>query len=337
MPVDRYRNLRFRTLNNCFRDVHRKYDIDDLVDACNEAVRRVYLDNSGVTKRTIQKDLQALQLPPYSIRLKENFRSGHKRLYRYEDPSFYLEVLTDQEKSQIEEAVKVIKSLPDNPQYRWVQTMLEQLQFGRNIADRSVIAFQYNPELKGIEHFSPLLDAIIHRQPLHIVYQPYGKDAIDFDVHPYLLKQFNDRWYFICQSEAFDSLSYFPIDRIISIEPWDAPYREPVHDVNKVFGSAIGISNLESGPQDIVLQVSKSRWSYIETKPIHSSQTLIETSDDWVTIGLRLVINKELVSLLLSYGDDLRIVTPDALKQQIIEKISNISAFYQNSEQNIHS
>lgn len=156
MPVDRYRNLRFRTLNNCFRDVHRKYDIDDLVDACNEAVRRVYLDNCGVTKRTIQKDLQALQLPPYSIRLKENFRSGHKRLYRYEDPSFYLEVLTDQEKSQIEEAVKVIKSLPDNPQYRWVQTMLEQLQFGRNIAARSVIAFQYNLELKGIEHFSPI-------------------------------------------------------------------------------------------------------------------------------------------------------------------------------------
>ena len=38
MPVDKQVLLRYQVLNDCFRNPYREYDIDDLVDACSEAV-----------------------------------------------------------------------------------------------------------------------------------------------------------------------------------------------------------------------------------------------------------------------------------------------------------
>lgn len=55
MPVDKQVLLRYKVLNRCFRNRYREYTIDDLVDACNEALRKA--DKQDVSKRTIQNDI----------------------------------------------------------------------------------------------------------------------------------------------------------------------------------------------------------------------------------------------------------------------------------------
>ena len=55
MPVDRQVTLRYQVLNKCFRDLYREYTIDDLVEACNAALRKA--DKAEVSKRAIQKDI----------------------------------------------------------------------------------------------------------------------------------------------------------------------------------------------------------------------------------------------------------------------------------------
>ncbi len=68
MPVDKQVIERYRVLNECFRNSYRDYTIDDLVDECNKALRR--LDKPEVSKCTIQNDIVNMETD-YGIRLNE--------------------------------------------------------------------------------------------------------------------------------------------------------------------------------------------------------------------------------------------------------------------------
>lgn len=52
MLVDKHVLLRYHVLNKCFRNKYKEYTIDDLVDECNKALRRI--DKQEVSKRTIK-------------------------------------------------------------------------------------------------------------------------------------------------------------------------------------------------------------------------------------------------------------------------------------------
>ncbi len=82
MPVDKQVLLRYQVLNKCFRNRYREYTIDDLVDECNKALRRI--DKPDVSKRTIQNDINILEAD-YGIMLDEKLKQGKKRIYRYID------------------------------------------------------------------------------------------------------------------------------------------------------------------------------------------------------------------------------------------------------------
>ena len=76
MPVDKQVMLRYQVLNKCFRNRYRDYTIDDLVDECNKALRRI--DKQDVSKRTIQNDINTLEAD-YGIMLDEKLKSGRQR------------------------------------------------------------------------------------------------------------------------------------------------------------------------------------------------------------------------------------------------------------------
>ena len=85
MPVDKQVLLRYQVLNKCFRNRYREYTIDDLVDECNKALRRI--DKPDISKRTIQNDINILEAD-YGIILNEKLKRGRQRLYRYADTSY---------------------------------------------------------------------------------------------------------------------------------------------------------------------------------------------------------------------------------------------------------
>lgn len=81
MPVDKQVLLRYRVLNECFRNPYREYTIDDLVDECNKALRAE--KKPEISKRTVQNDIRDLEGDPYGIRLNENLKRGRQRLYHW--------------------------------------------------------------------------------------------------------------------------------------------------------------------------------------------------------------------------------------------------------------
>lgn len=81
MPRVIHRNFRFLLIDRCLRDVNRKYRINDLVEICNLAMQENF--GVGISKRTVQYDLDILKKAPFSIELDEELKK--RGVYRYAD------------------------------------------------------------------------------------------------------------------------------------------------------------------------------------------------------------------------------------------------------------
>lgn len=333
MPVDKQVLLRYQVLNDCFRNPYREYDIDDLVDACSEAMRRKLDMTAGVSKRTVQNDIANLQLPPYSIRLDETFYRGKMRLYRYTDTNYSLPMyrMNDGERHKIQDAIYVLKDFEGEPLYDWARTVLMQVEGGLlNETTKSVVSFQTNPDLKGLNLFNELLQAILSKRVLKIIYAPFGKESYQERIYPYHLKQYNDRWYLIAQTVGYDTLANFALDRIESFEEIQMKYKEADVDFEEYFDDVIGVTVPEGEPEDIIIKVAKKRYNYIKTKPLHMSQRVVEEGDDYAVISINVKVNNELEAQLLSFGSDVEVLKPASFRTRISEKIQLMNHKYNN-------
>lgn len=341
MPVDKQVLLRYQVLNDCFRNPYREYDIDALVDACSDAMREKLDMPAGVSKRTVQEDIKNLQLPPYSIRLDEDFYRGKKRLYRYTDTNYSLQLyrMDDSERHKIQDAIYVLKQFEGEPLYDWVRTFLMQIEGGLFDENTSpLVSFQSNPDLKGLNLFGQLLQAILNKRVLKIKYAPFGKDSYEERIYPYHLKQFNDRWYLIAQAVGYDTLAHYALDRIESFEEISMHYKEADVDFEEYFDDVIGVTVPERlEPLDVVLRISNNRFNYIKTKPLHLSQRVISEEEGYTTISINVKINKELIALILSFGPDVEVIAPANLRAEIKKNISALCYKYSIDAENLHS
>lgn len=335
MPVDKQVRIRYQVLNRCFRDLYKKYTIDDLVDACNDALRNQ--DRAEVSKRTIQNDITNMEAE-YGLRFEENLYQGKKRIYRYYDTSYTLPEfqLDDADRNKIQAAVNVLENYSGEPVLDWARTLLKQIESGMFYSDSSpVVSFQSNPDLKNISLFGDLLDAIYNKKVLKLTYTPFGKDSYEERVYPYHLKQFNDRWYLIAQAVGYEYYGHYALDRIDHFEEVDFPnYKESEVNFEEYFDDVIGVTVPEDHePVDVILSVSNSRFHYIDTKPLHLSQRILGKDKNYTRISINVKINKELISLLLSFGADLEVLAPASLRQMIAKAIRAMNYKYPDNEE----
>jgi len=93
----------------------------------------------------------------------------------------------------------------------------------------------------------------------------------------------------------------------------------------------VGVTRPESAqPEKIVLHFLGIRGKYVETKPLHGSQKARWIDDKTLEVQLDLIVNRELVSLLLSYGDDLVINKPIDLRTKLIDILKSTLSIYNN-------
>ena len=338
MPVDKHVDLRYKVLNDCFRNRFREYTIDDLVEECNKEVQRVY-DKQEVSERTIRQDIANLLLPPYNVRFDETLKKGRKRVYRYYDLDYTLPMfrMNDEERNLIQSAICVLEHFEGEPMYDWARMLLTQVGGGLLGDDVSpVVSFQSNPDLEGLKHFNELLQTIVTKRVLKIRYTPFGKPTITAKIYPYHLKQFNDRWYLIARTVDYDGLTNYALDRIVDFEEIAIPYKEAEVDFSDYFDDVVGVTVPEGESEDIVIKVSKKRFNYIKTKPLHLTQHYKEF-DDYAIITINVKVNNELEALLLSFGSDIEVLSPAHFRTRISEKIKSMTQIYQNNAENLHS
>lgn len=330
--------IRYKTLDRCFRDESCMYTIDDLMEICTNAIRDYHADPDmkPVGRRTLEADFRNLK-DYYGIQLRTDLRIGHKLAYRYVDTDYSLmkQLLDsgDLEKMLLQGVIDTLALYDDVPQYKWLHMFIQQRANGIKADQTKAIDFQYNPDLMGMEHFDQILNAIIKQQPLSMVYQKYHQEPKTYSIHPYLLKQFNDRWFLIAREDGFDNLSNFPLDRIVEISPLDIEYKSSNINFDEYYEDVVGVSRDDRKPvEDIILRITKSRYPYIETKPLHGSQKRVRSMDDpdHCVITLHVQVNNELEAKILSLGNDAEVISPQSFRNRIHEKVADLLKKYEN-------
>jgi predicted DNA-binding transcriptional regulator YafY len=320
--------LRYQVLDRCFRNTGRGYTLDDLLEACNEALYNYSGKEDGIHRRQLQKDIQFMESEQgWSIPL-ERIRFGEKnqKMYlRYEDPKFSInnQPLNRTEAEQLKSALFVLSRFTGTPQFEWVNEIIPVIENKLGLVGKGekVIAFDSNMDAEGLQHIQPIFNAITNRTVLKIRYQDFKTgEPYEFLYHPYYLKQYNNRWFaFGLNSNNSNPTWNLALDRIKFIEQTSSDYIGTTTDWEDYFYDIVGVTK----PQDkalekVVLQFNSEQAPYVQTKPLHPSQKS-KMHENYLEVQLQIIVNFELERILLSYGDGVKVILPENLKKQIKE------------------
>ena len=337
MATNKHAQIRYNTLDKCFRNLGRNYTLDDLLEKCNQAIRNFDPKSEGIKKRQLYDDMRYMESEQgWGIELEEGLKLGRKKIYRYADHNFSIsnQPLNEADANHLKSALLTLSRFKGLPQFDWVDELSIRLEDSFQLTKKTenIISFEENIYLKGKEHISSLYDAIHYKKVLKIEYKSFKSDHINtFTLSPYYLKQFNNRWFLFGQDKRFETLTNLALDRIESIEESNKKYIETDIDFEEYFEDIIGVSLSDNAVEKIILRIDKQRWPYVKTKPLHGSQKIVAVKDDYTDISLEVIPNNELESLILQYGNKMQVLKPESLKFRIMEIINNLNNKYLNS------
>lgn len=348
MPVNHHADIRYRALDKCFSNHYRKFYIEDLIVACNQALYNYTGDekfnidkidvindtNTGVKLRQIRNDIRYMKSEDGGGADIQVFRdSENKCYYRYSDKNFsiYKQELSDDELKQLRQTVITLKRFKGLPSFEWIENLLTRLEckFQLSGDTDNVVGFEQNPYLEGLNLLSPIIEYIIGKQAVNITYKAYGKDAEHWTIHPYYVKQYNNRWFLIGHNAEKNRLSTIPLDRICQIEPVSSVAYIPYEgtDFEEYYADIIGVTIMHNKPVErVLLRFSPHRFPYVVTKPLHESQRCVDKENHIIRIDV--IPNRELEALILSYGNDIEVIEPAHLREQIKKKIEDLAKKY---------
>ena len=326
MPTNKNALLRYQILDRCFSNRHRKYTIEDLVDAVNEALYDMY--GSEVSVRQIRDDIKYMRdRVSYDAPIEAIPFDGKRCYYRYTDPDFTIfnNELTVEEVTKLSSTINMLGRYRGGAN-RWLEEVISnlELRFGVKGKKENVVSFEQNEQLKGLEFLDELIDSAIHHQPLRILYVSYYGIEHDTIVHPYHIKQFNNRWFLLGleETEKGNRLTNKALDRIVKFSRADVSFIPNTEiDFSEYFKDIVGVTVPKEQPiaENVVLKFDPARFPYIVSKPIHPTPEVLDKDEHTIQIIVR--PNKELEAQIFSYGPQVEVVSPQWLREQIEEKI----------------
>ena len=329
MPANKNALIRYKTIDNCLRNRYRRWTLEDLVDACSDALYDMEGITKGVSVRTVQGDIQMMR----SDKLGYNapIEVYDHKYYRYADSDYSIMdmPMSQNDYEVMQEAVDMLRQLEDFGQFAEMADVVSRLQDKLAISRNNrkpIIHFDSVPDLKGIRLLNPLYNYIAHKQTLRIVYQSFSaRQPSAYIICPYLLKEFRNRWFLFCSKASNLLMFNLALDRIQSVEPVDVPFREnPDFDPEHFFDDVIGVSkNIGGKPRTIKFWASREQSKYIKTKPIHRSQQLMKENpeDGSCVFRIDVVFNIEMYSVFMSYGPGVRILYPQSAVKYMRDKL----------------
>ena len=199
MPVNKNALLRYKTIDNCLRNRARKWTLENLIDACSDALYEYTGKDEYISRRTIQLDLQKMRSDELGYNAPIVVKD--KRYYTYEDPDYSITniPLTENDLSLMSEAVGVLKQLSGFSALSGMEDIVGRLedQVSAVRHEKSpVIFFENNERLVGLNHITPLYQAIVSKSPVELTYQSFtAHEPHSFVFFPYVLKEYRNRWF----------------------------------------------------------------------------------------------------------------------------------------------
>ena len=333
MATNRHAQIRYTILDRCFSNFNRLFTYDDLLEQINAVLFE--LGTEGIKLRQLQYDIDHMKSDAgWAIELNESLKKGRKKAFRYEDKNFTISnhPLNVNDIEQLETTIAILSRYKHRAEFSWLEELIPRMEQAFQLVesgDNGVISYQENLDLKGREHIGTLFNMILKRKQVKITYEPYGKSEFEAIVCPYHIKQYNNRWFLFCFNEEYKSISNYPLDRITDIEELNASFESSAINWLDYFDDIIGVTKPEEGKlEKIYLKFSEKRINYVLTKPLHGSQKMDKSDVEGRTISIEVIPNQELYQLLLSYGEDVIVLSPKLVQEEIKRRIRNMNTSY---------
>lgn len=187
---------------------------------------------------------------------------------------------------------------------------------------RSRILFEKVPS--SSKWLTVIVNAMRDGKALEMTYQSFNRaEPATFETHPYCLKIFRQRWYMLARTIGKEELRIYSLDRIKDIKVLDKALELPVgFDAAEFFSDYFGIvigHNIQ--PSIMEIKASAEQAKYLESLPLHPSQTAIEVTPEYTVFRYRLVPTFDLKQEILSRGSTLEVLSPEWFRMEIIEQL----------------
>jgi len=305
-----------------------------LVDKVSDALHEYEGISKGASVRTIQYDIQMMR----SDKLGYNapIIVVDKKYYTYEDPKYSITNLpiSHADMQQMSEAVELLKQFKGFEHFNNLNDVVQKLEdhvYSTSKKQPSIIHFEKNERLTGIHYLDMLYKAIQEKKGLSITYKSFkAESASIITFHPWWLKEYKNRWFLFGMKS--DTILNLALDRILAIVTDEKIQYKPsqISSIDDYFRDVIGVTvSLNVRAENVRLWVDAGNAPYVETKPLHHSQQVLERNKDGsIIIGLKVQLNFELEREILGFGETMVVKSPERLRKRIISKTNSMRENY---------
>jgi len=337
MPVNRNALIRYRTIDNCLQNRFRKWTLDDLIEACSEALYEFEGIDKGVSRRSVQADIEMMRSD--KLGYEAPIVVVDKKYYTYADKQYSITniPLSHEDLKVLGEVSGLLKQFKGFSHFTDLSEMVSKLEdriHAQKTRSLPVVDFEKNDHLKGLEFIEGIRKAIISKTVLCITYQSFkARQPSTFCFSPYLLKEYRNRWFVLGQShQRHAPLLTLALDRFESLQNDSHELYRENHklDLSTYYSDVIGVTKTP-GQRDaeVYFWMKNSDAPYVITKPLHGTQKVVSNDAEGIIFSIRVILNYELEREILGFGSKIRILGPKVLRNRIAEQLSEAMKFYE--------
>lgn len=319
MPANKQASFRYRILDERLRR-NRKWTLEQLEEEVSIALQEAFGISSGVSRRTIQYDINLMRRDPPTGYGADIVCEDGRYFYRDRKFTIHNQAFSEHDREVISSAVMLLKQFKGLPVVEPLQGILDRLDGWARYPNSRVIQFETNDRSVGTERIAVLYDAIVGNRALEVTYFPFtAEEAVSFDFHPYLIKEYRNRWFVYGLNGREEVIHNLALDRIQHISESTIPYRvNTFFDPETFFHNIVGVTlPADTNPRDIIFRASPLQSRYLITKPIHHSQQILQETPEGTVFSIHVIPNYELYAELLRHGRALEVISPEDVIEEI--------------------
>ncbi|WDF78820.1 helix-turn-helix transcriptional regulator [Mucilaginibacter sp. AW1-7] len=324
MPVNRNALIRYRTIDNCLQNRYKKWTLDDLIDACSDALYEFEGIDKGVSRRSVQADIEMMR--SNKLGYEAPIIVVDKKYYTYADKNYSItnSPINQQDLKVLSEVSSLLKQFKGFNHFTDLNEMVSKLEdkiYSQKTHSTPVIDFEKNDNLKGLEYIEVIRKAIVAKKTMCITYQSFkAREANTFCFSGYLLKEYRNRWFVLGMPHKRNAqMLNLALDRIQTIEEHSDEYRENKSiDFGTYYSDVIGVTK-SPGQRDtqVVFWIDDANAPYVITKPLHHTQKVVSEENGGKVFTIRVIMNFELERELLGFGPKIKVLGPRILVKQM--------------------
>ena len=207
-------------------------------------------------------------------------------------------------------------------------TLSNMITAGHNMKGR--ILFEEIP--CGTEYLQTVIEAMQKSKELQIDYQQFYGHRKIYNIQPYAMKVYRQRWYVVGYIKELGSIRNIALDRTLEMNISDMSFTLPLNfNAEKYYANSIGIYvNEELKPTKVKIRAYGRQIEYLRSLPLHSSQKESASKyGEFCDFEYRLCLTPELSTNILSMGENVEVLEPVELREEIKRRLKECLTKYE--------